>query len=146
MMLTCKTISNRLLGAIFLMSVFLVLGSGMLWAQIRTIRGEVKDSSGSGIKDAQVEIQRTDVARSYKTKTDKGGKYVYTGLPGGIFRIIVRKEGFAPDYIDKIQLRLGDETSYDFALKPGQWDAKLPAMFLYRLSNKLNINPIHVLQ
>ncbi len=126
MTLASKTKSGRILAALLLTAIVLLWGSGPLWAQIRTIRGEVKDASGAVLKDAAVEIQRTDVPRVYKTKTDKGGKYVYTGLPFGTFRIVVRKEGFFPDYIDRIQPRLGDDTSFDFVLKPGDMSAKLP--------------------
>jgi tetratricopeptide (TPR) repeat protein len=126
MTLARKTNYGRFLAVFLLTAIVFVWGGGLLWAQIRTIRGEVKDASGTAVKDAMVEIQRIDVPRSYKTKTDKGGKYVYTGLPFGTFRIVVRKEGFFPDYIDKIQPRLGDETSFDFVLKPGEMTAKLP--------------------
>lgn len=118
--------SSRFLALFVLAAVLLTFSGSVLWAQIRTMRGEVKDEAGKGVKDVMVEIQRLDVSRVYKTKTDKGGKYVYTGLPGGTFRIVIRKEGFAPDFIDKIVLRLGDETSYDFVLRPGDIKAKLP--------------------
>lgn len=89
------------------------------YAQIRTLRGKVTDESGKAIVGAEVDIQRTDVARSYKTKTEKDGTYIYTGLPFGTYRIVIRKEGFNPDFVQNLSPKLGDDRTYDFVLKPG---------------------------
>ena len=96
-----KTASFVMIAVIF--SFFCVwLSTDSAYAQIRTLRGKVTDEAGKPIVGAEVDIQRTDVARSYKTKTEKDGTYIYTGLPFGTYRIVVRKEGFNPDFVQNL--------------------------------------------
>ena len=97
----------------------LIVNSQLALGQIRTMIGTVTDESGNPIVGASVEITRTDVKRNYKTKTDKKGNYVYIGIPFGVYRIVIRKEGFDADYIDGLRPSLGEEDRNDFVLKPG---------------------------
>ncbi len=67
-----------------------------------------------------------DVIRTFTCKTNKKGDYQYLlGLEGGVYRVIVRKTGYEPQYRENIRPSLGDTVTVDFKLDPGQ-DRKLP--------------------
>jgi len=92
----------------------------------RAVKGKVTDETGQPVKDAQITIQQTDSPRKFNIKTNKKGEYLYLlGLQQGVFRVIVRKEGYQPQYKDNLRPELGEQTEVDFQLTPGQ-DSKLP--------------------
>src|SRR5689334_1885999 len=78
------------------------------FAQITTIEGVAKDPTGKPIEKAEVQITRTDIKGSYKTKTDKKGHYLYMGLPMGTYTIDLIVDGKKVDSVSKIQTRPGD--------------------------------------
>ncbi len=106
---------------------------GLLWilaipaaAQNHAIAGKVTDEKGQPVADAQITIQQTDVVRSVTTKTSKKGEYQYLlGMQAGIYRVVVRKAGYEPQYQEHIRPGLGETAQVDFKLEPGT-DHKLP--------------------
>lgn len=113
---------GRVVGALIL-AMFFVLP---LMAQNRVIKGKVTNEKGEPVVGASIKIQGTDVKREYTTKTDKKGEYIYMGIPFGEYRIIVRAQGFTPDYAQGVKPTIASESEISFQLKPGQADAKLP--------------------
>lgn len=96
------------------------------FAQTRTIKGKVTDDKDQPVADAQISIQGIEITRAFSTKTNKKGEYVYIlDRTASGYRVIVRKEGFRPDYKDGIRPELGDSVTVDFKLSPGP-DQKLP--------------------
>jgi len=94
--------------------------------QSRAVKGKVTDEKGQPVADAQITIQATDSPRSYLTKTNKKGEYVYLlGLQLGVYRVIVRKPGYQPQYRENVKPDLGEQVEVNFQLAPGQ-DQKLP--------------------
>jgi len=80
----------------------------------------IKQADGTAVpvKDAVVTFYRTDIKGKYDTKTDKGGRYVYAGLPfTGIFTIAVSAPNAQPTYRAKVRVSQVPET--DFTLEPG---------------------------
>jgi len=68
-------------------------------AQNRSIKGKVTDASGQPVADAKVKIEGTDMFREFNLKTNKKGEYIQLlGTQAGTYRVIVRKDGFRPDY------------------------------------------------
>jgi len=73
-----------------------------------------------------VTIQATDSkARSYTTKTDKKGAYIYMGFPAGEYRVVVRAPGFEPGLWPSVRPNSSAPSVCDIKLAPGQ-DHKLP--------------------
>jgi tetratricopeptide (TPR) repeat protein len=95
-------------------------------AQNRIIRGKVINDKGEPVKDAQIFIQGTDIRREYTIKTDDEGDYFYMGIPRGVYNVIVRAKGYAPDFEQNVRPPLGDEVVVDFELVPGDETQKLP--------------------
>ncbi len=115
--------SNK--GILAAASLFLILSWSLsASAQSRILKGKVLDESGQPVVGANIVIMGTDVKREYKVKTDKKGEYFYMGIPFGVYRIVVRAQGFQPDYIEGVKPSIAQETENDFTLKPGQ-DRKL---------------------
>jgi tetratricopeptide (TPR) repeat protein len=95
-------------------------------AQNRIIKGKVTDDKGQVIVGASIVIQAADSkARSYTTKTDKKGTYIYMGLPAGEFYVIARAPGYAPSYAPA-RPSIQTESVIDLTLSPGNPDEKLP--------------------
>ncbi|HEX9918861.1 MAG TPA: tetratricopeptide repeat protein [Pyrinomonadaceae bacterium] len=91
-------------------------------AQHATATGKVTlkqaDGTETPVADALVELHRTDIKQSLKTKTNKKGDYVYGGLDlGGVFTIIVSAPGAAPTYMANV--RIGQQPNNNFILGPG---------------------------
>jgi tetratricopeptide (TPR) repeat protein len=92
------------------------------FAQITTIEGIAKGPDGKPIEKAEVQIIRTDIKGSYKTKTDKKGHYLYMGLPMGTYTIDLMVDGKKVDSVSKVQTRPGDPIPVNFDLKASQQD------------------------
>jgi tetratricopeptide (TPR) repeat protein len=87
------------------------------FAQITTIEGIVKGSDGKPVEKAEIQITRTDIKGSYKTKTDKKGHFLYMGLPMGKYDIDLLVEGQKKDSVKGVQTRPGDPIPVNFDLK-----------------------------
>ena len=92
------------------------------FAQITTIEGIVKGQDGKPVEKAEVQIIRTDIKGSYKTKTDKKGHYLYMGLPMGKYNIDVVVDGKKVDSMKNVSTRPGDPIPVNFDLKASQAD------------------------
>jgi tetratricopeptide (TPR) repeat protein len=122
---------NSLIRKFFLTAV---LPAGLLMAlvvvpaaaQSRAIKGKVTDEKGQPVQDAQITIQGIDIYRNITAKTNKKGEYFYLlGLQSGLYRIVVRKAGYQPQYKENVKPEMGEQVEVDFQLVPGQ-DYKLP--------------------
>ena len=91
----------------------------------RVIKGKVTNDKGEVVVDAKVEILGMDIKRTYRTKTNKKGEYFYMGIPMGLYRVIIRAEGYQPDATSNVRPTLAEHFEVDFQLKPGQQEAKL---------------------
>ena len=109
--------------AVLLLAAFAVTASAQVTV---TATGKVTlkqaDGAETPVVGAQVEIHRTDIKQTLKTKTDKKGEYVYAGIdPIGTFTIIVSAPGATPSYISNV--RLAQKPNNDFSLAPGDGKA-----------------------
>jgi len=103
--------------AALLLATFAVAASAQVTA---TGKVTLKQADGTEVpvKDALVQIYRTDIKQSFKTKTDKKGEYVYAGMDYvGTFTILVSAPGAQPSYVAGI--RLSAQPANSFALLPG---------------------------
>jgi len=80
------------------------------------------DGTEAPVADAVVEIHRTDIKQTLKTKTNKKGEYIYAGIPpGGTYTLIVSAPGASPTYVANVNLNRQSENN--FTLKPGDGKA-----------------------
>jgi tetratricopeptide (TPR) repeat protein len=89
-------------------------------AQITTIEGDVKGTDGQMVQNAEIQITRTDIKGSYKTKTNKKGHYIYMGLPIGNYNIAVFVDGKQMDAVSGVHTSPGDPKPINFDLAQSQ--------------------------
>ncbi len=94
-----------------------LLFSASCWAQLTIIEGDVKGLDGKPLKDAVVKIERKDQKGNYKTKSDKKGHYVYTGLPIGSFSVTLEVDGKDVDHADINRTSTSDSSVINFDMK-----------------------------
>jgi len=119
-----KTTLLKSAGKLAFVAGLLLMFSVSAMAQ-RVIRGKVTDDNGAPVTDARITIERTDSKQVFSGKTDKKGEYIQLlGSQPGIYRVVVRKDGFKPEFQANIRPELGEEVRVDFQLSPGS-DSKL---------------------
>jgi tetratricopeptide (TPR) repeat protein len=108
-----------------LAAIALLIAALPVMAQNRIVKGKVTNDKDQPVQGANILIQGTDVKREYSVKTDKKGEYFYMGIPFGEYRVIVRAQGYQPDFAQGVRPNISQETEINFKLNPGQ-DRKLP--------------------
>jgi len=91
-------------------------------AQVTALEGNVTGTDGQPLKDAQIQITRTDIKGNYKVKTDKKGHYIYTGLPIGTYNISLVVDGKEVDHVNGVRTSPGDPHREDFNMKAASMD------------------------
>ncbi len=107
------------------LAVAILIASASLttFAQVGEMRGQVwMQPAGGGEKvplaDAQIDVFRTDMTGSYKTKTNKKGEYVFAGLPFvGTYTVAASHPTAAPNFLPGC--KAGREVPCDITLTPG---------------------------
>jgi tetratricopeptide (TPR) repeat protein len=94
-----------------------LLFSASCWAQLTIIEGDVKGLDGKPLKDAVVKIERKDQKGNYKTKSDKKGHYVYTGLPIGSFVVTLEVDGKDVDRAEIKRTSTSENSVINFDMK-----------------------------
>src|SRR5216683_8436452 len=120
--------SKYLLG-VFLLAIFSLSSGRVLYGQggaTGAISGQVVDSSGSSVADAEVQIINTateTVVRKLPTGVD--GTFVAALLPPGNYSVVVNKSGFSQSKAEGIEVRVTDTTRVTISLKPGAVSEKV---------------------
>ncbi len=85
------------------------------------ISGEVVDSSGATVADAEVQItdSRTE-ALARKISAGSDGSFAVTLLPPGTYYVVVNKPGFSQARADNIEVRVTETTRVTIPIKPGE--------------------------
>jgi hypothetical protein len=104
-------------------AAFSLILSGALYGQggaTGAISGQVVDSSGSSVADADVQIIHTATGTVVrKLPTSANGNFVATLLPPGNFYIVVNKPGFSEANATGIEVRVTETTRVIVSLKVG---------------------------
>ncbi|MFZ2054204.1 MAG: tetratricopeptide repeat protein [Candidatus Aminicenantales bacterium] len=58
--------------------------------------GKVLDPQKEPLADVEILLRDVETSRSYSVKTNKNGEFKLAGLPHGIYRVTIEKEGYAP--------------------------------------------------
>jgi Tfp pilus assembly protein PilF len=115
----------RTAGAAFTLSF--LCGAFVLAQGTTTIVGLVLDNGGNPVQDVQVLLQyKGHTPRSYKTKSDKKGRFVYVNAYSGVYDVTLSKED------------LGEATVRDFVFRDLTSTEKPP---VFRISGKTGAPP-----
>src|SRR6266478_716679 len=120
--------SKYLLGG-FRLAVFQIGFASAVYGQggaTGAISGQVIDSSGSSIADAEVQIINSATETLVrKVPTTSEGTFVATLLPPGSYSVVVNKSGFSEAKAEGIEVRVTETTRITIALKPGSVSEKV---------------------
>ena len=100
----------------------LLCGAASISAQVGQLRGTVKlvgaDGKPAPVDGAVIDVFRTDIAGEYHTKSDKGGQWVFAGLPYvGTYIVAISAPGAQANA--KGGVKAGREIPVDVILAPG---------------------------
>lgn len=104
------------IGVAFLFGILFCAGAGAQTGA--TLSGTIKDQNGGVLSNAEVQLLNIASGRPLNARTDSAGKYEFTGLPPGSYRLSASSEGFAAA-ARSISLRRNGSNIEDLALAPG---------------------------
>ncbi len=88
-------------------------------AQNAQIQGQVADSSGAFIPEAQVRVTDLRTGNERNVKTNGSGEYSVPGLEPGLYKIFVQASGFSTVASTAIDLSVAQNAVLDFKLRIG---------------------------
>lgn len=100
---------------------FFILCSGALFAQTSTgtITGQVQDSSGAALPNADVKLTLIANGTTRETKTNDSGAFNAPVIPPGEYSITVAATGFADKTLTDITLRVDQTLNLTINMQPG---------------------------
>ncbi len=84
-----------------------------------TLVGNVNDSAGHAIQNAEVSITEQQTGIGHKQTTNASGNYVFTLLPPGIYSVSVAARGFERKVMRNVSVPVNTTARVDYALNPG---------------------------
>ena len=121
--------SFKVLLGVFLLAVFnlgLATAAFSQGGATGAISGDVVDSSGSSVADAEVQIINAGTETLVrKIPTTSDGSFVATLLPPGSYYVVVNKSGFSQAKAEGIEVRVTETTKVTISLKPGSVSEKV---------------------
>jgi Carboxypeptidase regulatory-like domain/TonB dependent receptor len=106
---------------------FLVLLVGTLAAESHaqsvvttgTVRGVARDGSGASILGATIVLLSSSTAQSTTRITNDAGIFVFPSQPIGTYRLEVTAAGFRKEFVEGVQVQVGQPTTVNVSLQPG---------------------------
>lgn len=112
------------LNAILLASGFLP-AIGLSAQTTSVVRGTVTDQQGLAVAGADIRVGSSALGIGRNALSAPDGSYQVAGLPAGMYRVVVSKDGFAPDTVSDLELTLNRTLTLDFVLKIGGLSEKV---------------------
>jgi len=76
----------------------------------------IRDSHGSPIAQALLELQKRDSDENFQTRSDVQGRYTFAKVPDGVYRLRAAKAGYADAQIPSLFLKPGEAKAADLTL------------------------------
>ena len=100
---------------VVLFALAVISGSAMAQQVASGFGGQVLDQDGAPVAGATVEIVHEPTGTTRFTDTREGGRYQATGLRvGGPYRVTAYREGYEPQTVEGVFLRLGETETVNF--------------------------------
>jgi hypothetical protein len=112
--LSFPALCQRSLGLICLV---LIYGISVTAQTDSTITGDIKDSNGAVLVGVQVTAKQLDTGLSRVTTSEDEGRFVFPGLPVGLYELRAEFAGFEPLDFPNVRLTVNDTTAVSLVMK-----------------------------
>jgi tetratricopeptide (TPR) repeat protein len=94
-------------------------------AEVNTLNIRCLDSSGKPVSGARIQLYHLNTNKAKDKKSDGKGFAGFNKLEDGVYRVVARREGFAPSFYEYVLLKNSAEQSIDLAFAAGSPDQVL---------------------
>src|SRR5258708_8301685 len=96
--------------------------AGTAWSQITngSFRGSVSDASGAAVPGASVKLIDSVSHAVRESAADASGEYLFPSVAPGLYDFTVSYQGFQTLRNQGVVLQVGQHTTLDFKLQPGE--------------------------
>src|SRR4029453_17878977 len=84
-----------------------------------SIVGQVADASNAAVPGATVRLTQRETNQTRTTTTNASGGYSFPTLPGGVYDVVISKEGFQTFSAQGVAVAVGQVARVDGALRVG---------------------------
>lgn len=98
---------------------FLTTSAALAQNVTTTLRGKVTDEQGAALPGTTVIAHNIDTNALRQVITGRLGQFFIPNLPAGTYELTAELSGFGPEKRPGLVLRVGQEGTVDFVLKPG---------------------------
>src|SRR6185436_2068360 len=103
--------------AIFLIFIGFCLVTSTPAQTDSTITGDIKDSNGAVLVGVQVTATRRDTGLTRSTTSGEEGRFVFPGLPVGVYELHAELSGFEPLGFPDVNLTVNETTAVSLVMK-----------------------------
>src|SRR5689334_15247829 len=103
----------------WLIGLTLCLSATLAWTQLYSgsVVGLVTDPSNALIPGAKVSLVDEEKGFTFNAETDASGRYLFRGVPPGLYKVTVSAQGFQGQTRTGIKIDVNQNASVDFALQ-----------------------------
>lgn len=117
--------SNKLRGLLLASFVLCCAGWGLAQQTDATITGEIKDAQGGALTGVALTARNLETGFTRTTVTEGDGRFVFPGMPVGVYEIRAAREGFKSFVREQLRLAIGDAAVLDITLEVAAIDTQI---------------------
>jgi iron complex outermembrane receptor protein len=106
------SVRRRVVLAMLALGIF-ISGAASAMAQSANVSGTIKDPDQSVVSNAVVTLTNAATGQSLQGTTDAAGRYSFTTVAAGTYRLEAHKDGFSPAVVAPIVVADGQRVSQD---------------------------------
>jgi hypothetical protein len=108
------TLCRRALGIVGLVCFFAFSAAGQTSS---TMTGDIKDSNDAVLVGVKITATHLDTGLTRTTTSEDEGRFVFPGLPVGLYRLNAESPGFEPLVFPNVRLTVNDTTAVSLVMK-----------------------------
>ncbi|MGI9106835.1 MAG: TonB-dependent receptor domain-containing protein [Pyrinomonadaceae bacterium] len=117
--------SNKLRGLLLASFVLGCAALGFAQQTDATITGEIKDAQGGALVGVALTARNLETGFTRMTVSEGDGRFVFPGMPVGVYEIRAAREGFKSFVREQLRLAIGDAAVLDILLEVASIDTQV---------------------
>ncbi len=102
---------------LWIIGIFCFLSINAAAQTSSTITGEIRDTNGAALNSVKVTANHLDTGLSRTTTSGDEGRFVFPGMPVGVYELHAELTGFEPLVFPNVRLTVNDTTSVALVMK-----------------------------